>query len=256
MTRFFAPVFFVGCAASHSLTPPALTSGYPTTDDVPAGEVRLHPLGSGVWTYVATHAVGTTVYPSNGLIVRDGDALLLVDPAWGAQNTSSLLRAIEEQIGLPVTTSVSTHFHDDRVAGVDVLRRAGVATFATPLTRRLAQEEGNKVPEHVLDGLAEPGSVVQMGPLEVFYPGPGHAVDNLVVYVPHARLLFGGCAIHEVSRTNAGYVGDAVLDEWPMSVARIQAQYPDTAVVIPGHGLPGGPELLRHSIDVVTAHGE
>ena len=38
------------------------------------------------------------VSPSNGLIVRDGDELLLIDTAWGAKNTAALLAEIEKQI--------------------------------------------------------------------------------------------------------------------------------------------------------------
>ena len=69
-----------------------------------------------------------------------------VDTAWGAKNTAALLAEIEKQIGLPVTRAVSTHFHDDRVGGVDVLRAAGVATCASPSTRQLAEAEGNEIP--------------------------------------------------------------------------------------------------------------
>ena len=38
------------------------------------------------------------VYPSNGLIVRDGDELLLIDTAWGAKNTAALLAEIESKL--------------------------------------------------------------------------------------------------------------------------------------------------------------
>ena len=127
-----------------------------------------------MWVYVATREIGDGfLFPSNGLVVRDGDGLLLVDAAWGEENTAALLAAIEAEIGLPVRRSVSTHFHDDRVAGVDTLGAAGVATFATPLTRRLALAEGNEVPAQALDGLSEPGDAVQFGPVEVFYPARG-----------------------------------------------------------------------------------
>ena len=37
------------------------------------------------------------VYPSNGLIVRDGDELL-IDTAWGAKNTAALLAEIESKL--------------------------------------------------------------------------------------------------------------------------------------------------------------
>mgnify|MGYP002039546171 CR=1 FL=1 len=231
-----------------------LAANHPTVSDVPAGDVRIRPVADGVWTVVATNMAGGQRYPSNGLLVRDGNALLLVDTAWGADNTAALLAAVADQLGLPITRSVSTHFHDDRVAGVDLLGISGVETFATAQTRGLALAADNEVPEHVLDGLSEAGDAIDFGPVELFYPGGGHAPDNIVVYVPSVRVLFGGCAVHEASRTSAGNVADADLLAWPDSLRRISARYPKAEVVIPGHGLPGGPELLDHSIEVVEAH--
>ena len=38
------------------------------------------------------------------------------------------------------------------------------------------------------------------------------------------------------------------------SVERIQKHYPEAEVVIPGHGLPGGLDLLQHTANVVKAH--
>lgn len=137
---------------------------------------------------------------------------------------------------------------------MDVLRAAGVETYATPLTRRLAEAEGNEVPALALDGLAESGSAVRFGPVEVFYPGAGHAPDNLVVYVPEARVLVGGCAVFEAARQTPGYTGDADLAAWPESIRRVRARYPDAEMVFPGHGLPGGPELLDHTVAVVESH--
>ncbi|ELT3994883.1 subclass B1 metallo-beta-lactamase VIM-61 [Pseudomonas aeruginosa] len=227
---------------------------YPTVDDIPVGEVRLYKIGDGVWSHIATQKLGDTVYSSNGLIVRDADELLLIDTAWGAKNTVALLAEIEKQIGLPVTRSISTHFHDDRVGGVDVLRAAGVATYTSPLTRQLAEAAGNEVPAHSLKALSSSGDVVRFGPVEVFYPGAAHSGDNLVVYVPAVRVLFGGCAVHEASRESAGYVADANLAEWPATIKRIQQRYPEAEVVIPGHGLPGGLELLQHTTNVVKTH--
>ena len=231
--------------------------GHPSADEIPPGEVRLRQIRDGVWVHVATQEIAEGfVFPSNGLVVRDGDDLLLVDSAWGGKNTAALLEAIEAEIGLPVRRAVSTHFHDDRVGGVDTLIAAGVATYGTPLTRRLAKARGNEAPVHLLDGLSEPGDAVRLGPVEVFYPGAGHAPDNLVVYVPEAAVLFGGCAVHEASRQSAGNVEDADLNTWSSAIRRMQDQYPEAEVVVPGHGVPGGPELLDHTIAVVEAHRE
>ena len=63
---------------------------------------------------------------------------------------------------------------------------------------------------------------MRFGPVELFYPGAAHSTDNLVVYVPSANVLYGGCAVHELSSTSAGNVADADLAEWPTSVERIQ----------------------------------
>ena len=52
--------------------------------------------------------------------------------------------------------------------------------------------------------------------------------------------------------TSAGNVADADLAEWPTSVERIKEKhYPEAEVVIPGHGLPGGLNLLQHTANVV-----
>lgn len=230
-----------------------MAAEYPTADEIPPGEVRLSQIRDGVWAHVATHEVGGVVYPSNGLVVRDGDGLLLIETAWGGENTAALLAEIAAEIGLPVRRSISTHFHDDRVGGVDVLRAAGIETYATPLTRRLAEAEGNEIPELALDGLAKPGRAVRFGPVEFFYPWAGHTADNIVVYVPESGVLLGGCTVFEMSRQDPGYTGDADLAAWPESIRRIRARYPDAEVVLPGHGVPGGLELLDHTAAVVAA---
>lgn len=230
--------------------------GHPTADELALGEVRLREIRDGVWIHIATQMFAGVVYPFNGLIVRDGDGLLLVDTEWGSENTAALLAAIEAEIGLPVRRAISTHFHDDRVAGVDILAAAGIATYGTPLTRRLAGAEGNEVPALVLDGLQEPGDAVHMGPIEVVYPGSGHAPDNLVVYVPEVRVQYGGCAVHEAARTTAGNVSDADRQIWPASMRRVQSRCPEAEIVVPGHGRPGGPELLEHTITVVKMQRE
>lgn len=71
---------------------------YPTVSEIPVGEVRLYQIADGVWSHIATQSFDGAVYPSNGLIVRDGDELLLIDTAWGAKNTAALLAEIEKQI--------------------------------------------------------------------------------------------------------------------------------------------------------------
>lgn len=228
-------------------------SDYPDPEKIPPETVLLYQLSDNVWSHVTTHRFGDTVFPSNGLIVKDGESLLLIDTAWGQKGTERLLLAIENSIGAPVTRVISTHFHDDRVGGTQYLAEVGVATFATPLTRVLAKAEGNEVPENDIMGLLETGGLVSFGPVQIYYPGAAHSADNIVIYVPEAQVLFGGCVVHEASRKSAGNVADADLSEWPKSIQRIQQKFPEAKVVVPGHGVPGTSQLLQHTITLISS---
>ena len=91
--------------------------------------------------------------------------------------------------------------------------------------------------------------------LEVFYGGPGHTLDNIVVYVPSARVLYTGCLVRPGESGSLGNTNDADIDKWAESVARVRDRYQGRVdVVVPSHGPPGGPELLDHTIELVEAH--
>ena len=59
---------------------------------------------------------------SNGLIVRDGGRVLLVDTAWTDDQTAQILNWIKQEINLPVALAVVTHAHQDKMGGMDALR--------------------------------------------------------------------------------------------------------------------------------------
>jgi len=91
---------------------------------------------------------------------------------------------------------------------------------------------------------------VTIGSVEVFFPGAGHTQDNLVVWVPQHRTLFGGCIVKNAHDRTLGNTADADLREWPASLRRLQTRYGQASLVVPGHGEPGGPELLQHTLDL------
>lgn len=208
--------------------------------------VQVTPLQPGLWMHTSYNTFDGVLYPSNGLIVKEGGHLVLLDSAWGAGATEELLTWINEEIDLPVARALSTHFHDDRTGGVEVLKAAGIEVWSHSMTRRLSAEEGNPVPPNALAGLRQPGSIANFGSLEVLYPGAGHARDNVMVWLPEQKLLYGGCAVRELATDHLGNTADADLDHWPKAIRHAQARYPDAETVIPGHGEPGGPELLEH----------
>lgn len=236
----------LGCKTpSHS---PALTS--PAVSTAQAADLQVSELRPGVWLHVSwqTFPDGTRV-PSNGLIVRDGNHLLLVDTAWGEALTARLLDWIDANLRLPVTRAVVTHSHHDRIGGSAALLSRGIRISTHPLTRQLASEQGLPIPEALAE-LAEAGSTARVGPAELFYPGPGHTRDNLMVWLPDSRVLFGGCAVRAASAKGLGNVAHADTAAWPASIQRALERYGSAEVVVPGHGDAGGPELLRHTLSL------
>lgn len=217
-----------------------------------AAGVYIRPLRPGIWLQTSSYVTpGGDTTTSNGLIVRAGDALVLIDTAWGELNTIALLSAIESEIGLPVTRAVVTHAHYDRAGGVDVLESQGVEVLALPLTARILAHRGGPVPDQRLAGLDGPGAAIRLGSLELFYPGPGHSWDNLMVWLPRQRILFAGCAVRALNASGLGNTAHADLLSWQRAIQRAQARYPRVELVVPGHGAPGGPELLRHTLHLL-----
>ncbi|GAB5534205.1 MAG: CphA family subclass B2 metallo-beta-lactamase [Rubricoccaceae bacterium] len=195
---------------------------------------------------------------SNGLVVASGDEALLVDAGWGEdpqEDTRRILAETQQTSGATVRRAVFSHHHADSVEGINALRQTGIPTFASSMTAELMDASGWGRP----DSLLGDGDVWTFGygdrQLEVFYAGPGHTVDNVVVFVPSARVLYTGCLVRPGESGSLGNTADADIDEWAESVARVRERYRGRVdIVVPSHGAPGGPELLDHTIELVEAH--
>lgn len=218
-------------------------------------DLQITQIRDDVWVHTSWHVLsGNRRFPSNGLLVRDGDALVLVDTAWGAEPTRLLLDWVDRTLQLPVKYAVATHFHDDRVGGWPALAARGIPLRLTPQTLALARAEGNPVPDTAgLPALAA-GEALRAGALELLHPGHAHSADNLVVWLPHARLLFGGCAVKSAAATTMGNVADADLASWRRAIERLQTRYSQIDTVVPGHQDRGGAELLEHTLELLRAH--
>ena len=48
-----------------------------------------------------------------------------------------------------------------------------------------------------------------------------------------------------------GYTKEADLKNWPRTLRKIKTKYAQACLVIPGHGDPGGLELLDHTLELL-----
>ena len=220
--------------------------------------IVLNKITEGVWLHTSSQDIpGYGLVPANGLAVKDGDSLTLVNTAWGELATVELSEKLKEETGLDIGKLIVVHFHPDSLAGVDWLEERGVEVFAHPDTPKLSAQRGTPIPNTSVKALGTLGARVKVGPVEVSYPGPAHTEDNLMVYVTEPKILFGGCAVRPGNSSTMGNIADANMEKWPTSLQWAKETYPDTKMTIPSHGNPAaGITLIDHSLELLEKAGK
>lgn len=215
--------------------------------------LRVRRVAPNVFVHTSFHYFPGTVVPvpSNGLIVSTSKGALIVDMAWGPEQTLELLRWVADSLHQRVRLVVVSHAHEDRLSGLAVLHANKIKVYSTPLTAKRAA----RLPFGVPTPAIRPYTLIRAGRtrLELFFPGPGHAPDNIVAWLPKQRVLFGGCLVKEEAAPDLGNIEDANLKLWPAAVRKLWARYPQVEVLVPGHGPWGGPNLLAHTLKLLRA---
>ena len=196
-----------------------------------------------------------SVYPANGLFIVTATGVIMIDTPWDEPQTKQLLDTLQSRYHKTVLMCVSTHFHADRVGGVDVLKAKGIKTYCTALTKQLAKKNGDKQPEFTFknDTTFKVDDIV----VQAYYPGPGHTQDNIVIWLPQSKVLFGGCFIKSLDSPDIGNIADADLKAWPSSIENVKARFKGIQYVIPGHeGWQGDTSQFGHTLGLLkqTSH--
>lgn len=191
------------------------------------------------------------LFPANGLYVVTNQGIILIDTPWDEEQTKQLADTLEQKHHKKIALCLVTHHHDDRTAGLDWLKHKGVKTYSSRLTHSLCESHGEKKAQHTFaaDTTLSLGDVK----LQTYYPGPGHSVDNLVVWFPEDKVLFGGCLVRsfEAKQLPATPGSDPV--QWEQASRKLFARYGDAAYVIPGHqSWEGGTAMLSHTMIVLS----
>ncbi len=243
------PALLVALAAA---APAVLATDAPADTVRLADDVILLPLAPGVWRHVTwANLPGHGLVPANGLVVIDRGEVALVDTPWDDGQTGLILEWAEREQGAGSPQVIVGHAHMDCLGGLAEAHARGARSYAGAATVALARKRGDEVPRQ---GFADTLTVrVGARRLEVRFAGAGHTADNVVTWLPDARILFGGCLVRSGAARDLGNTAEADLAAWPATIARLQAHYPDARTIVPGHGAPGGSELLRHTLELLAA---
>ena len=156
-----------------------------------------------------------------------------------------LINWVENNLDCKIKAIIPTHFHEDCLGGLDAFHKHGIASYANNKTINLVSTDNLAVPQKGFDNLLQ----LKVGNKKVLaeFFSEGHTKDNVIGYFPDEKVMFGGCLIKELG-VGKGNLNDANVNEWSNTVAKLKVKYPDTKIVIPGHGKPGGTELLNYTI--------
>jgi metallo-beta-lactamase class B len=185
-------------------------------------------------------------FASNGVIFTDGKNAFLFDTPVSDSLTAILVSWIGDSLKLHIAAFVPNHWHSDCMGGLAYLKKKGIVSYANEITREFARQ--NKLPEP--DHTFRDSLVLNAGPHRIvcYYPGPAHTADNIVVWIPSEKVLFGGCMVKDLQAATLGNTADASVSTWPSTIRNVQAKFPDARIVVPGHGQPGDISLLSHTL--------
>jgi metallo-beta-lactamase class B len=188
-------------------------------------------------------------FPSNSMYVVTDGGVLLIDTPWNENEVLPLLDSIWKRHGQKVVLCVVTHAHADKTAGLDILKKIGIPTYSSLQTHAFALEKSEKQAAFCFlkDTTFQIGHLI----LQTYYPGEGHTKDNLVIWFPAQKVLYGGCLVKSVEANSLGNIADANLDAWPVTIKNLARKFPDAAYIIPGHQDWHSTDALTHTLKLL-----
>jgi len=209
--------------------------------------VEVRQLAEGIWLHTTYFDIeGLKNVPANGLVVVDGKNAMMIDLPWTDEQTGVLFDWVAKEHGALIQKVVPTHSHIDCAGGLAEAHRRNADSFALDKTVEILKRTNKPVPKNwFTDRLCLACGKIQV---EFSFLGAGHTIDNIVAWIPSKKILFGGCMVKSQNVKNLGNTADADVENWPKTLKKVKETFPDTKIVIPGHGRPGGMELIDHTI--------
>jgi glyoxylase-like metal-dependent hydrolase (beta-lactamase superfamily II) len=190
------------------------------------------------------------------IVFRDYAVVIDANYPWGAR---AVLADLKKTTDKPIKFVFDTHYHGDHAWGNSVWVDAGAAVVCseecaeeslrknTPSWAKNTESGEFSLKQYRLEHpqvtfrdrmVLDDGNMR----LELLRLGPGHTRGDAVAYLPKQRILFtGDLAVNQAGNNMAD--ADADHDNWLRALDAMAAK--DVMTIVPGHGAPGTPEILR-----------
>ncbi|MBL0336877.1 MAG: BlaB/IND/MUS family subclass B1 metallo-beta-lactamase [Chitinophagaceae bacterium] len=211
-----------------------------------APKLKISHLTGDFFIYTTYSTYEGEQIPANGMYLNTENGVVLFDTPWDTTQFQPLLDSIQSRHNKKVVVCIATHWHGDRTAGLEYYRQQGIKTYTTLLTDSLSRINDKKRAEYLIPQ----DTVFHAGPysFEIYYPGPGHTQDNIVIWFEKEKILYGGCLIKGADAKNLGFLGDANVRAYASTLKNVRDKFRNPAFIIISHSDWNNLNCLKHSI--------
>lgn len=216
--------------------------------------LSINHLTGNYYTYISYGIYKGQSTPANAMYLVTNKGIVLFDTPWNENYYQPLLDSISKRHHKKILMCISTHFHGDRTGGLKYYSAKGIKTYATHMTDSLCMKNNMNGAEFLIPN--DTTFNIDGNVFQTYYPGAGHTSDNIVIWFPKEKILYGGCFIKSAKDNNLGFIGDGNVKEWGNSIRHVQEKFPNPNFIIVGHGDFINKNSLNHTLEMVNAYNE
>jgi glyoxylase-like metal-dependent hydrolase (beta-lactamase superfamily II) len=220
------------------------------------GEINLTHSGE---VCIHTYTAPEDGWRVNSHVVETETALLVVDAQYMLRYAHEVT-AYAAGLGKPIRRLYLSHFHPDHILGASafpcpIYALGAVVTKIAAVGDRVASEEHEKHGDLIAARSEQPDHIVAAGVetidgarFEFLHLQHAETADALMVGLPDRGILITQDLLYNGVHV---FIGEHAFDSWAIALQRTQALDYDT--LLPGHGVPGGPELYSAMLHYLEA---
>jgi metallo-beta-lactamase class B len=214
--------------------------------------LQISHLTGDFYVYKTFHDYNGTLISANAMYLVTDKGVVLFDAPWDQTKFKPLLDSIKAKHNKEVVMCFATHSHDDRAGGLEFYKQKGIKTYTIKLTDEILKKKNEKRAEFIIPN--DTIFTVGQHTFQVYYPGKGHATDNIVVWFEKEKVLYGACFIKSADAKDLGYLADSDVKEWKKSIEKVQTKFKNPIYIIPGHEDWTNTESLNHTLKMVEEY--